>query len=175
MKLILTLMTFGVFTFAQTSTEKKIGVEIDGDFLGNGKKITATAIKTKEGKGNPIEDGTPAEYEIRFSDNKIKPIKAGCCEIILINEGDLNNDGKDDISVYQAPMNGCTYAMTTSSFTNGNWKKTVDTFLIPTGCKVIINADLQKMVFRENKQIYYLEKDMSDENGKLIKKKMKEK
>ncbi|MBO6201318.1 MAG: hypothetical protein J6N74_06835, partial [Chryseobacterium sp.] len=169
-----TLMTFSIFTFAQTSTEKKIGVEIEGNFLGNGKKITATAIKTKEGKGNPIEDGTPAEYEIRFSDNKIKPIKAGCCEIILINEGDLNNDGKDEISVYQAPMNGCTYTMTTYSLINGNWKKIVDTFLVPTGCESISNDNLQKMVFRENKQIYYLEKDMSDENGKLIKKKMKE-
>ncbi|SEP90912.1 hypothetical protein [Epilithonimonas lactis] len=172
MKLILTLMTFGVFTFAQTSTEKKIGTKIEGTFLGNGKKIIATVIKTKETKGNPIEDGTPAEYKIRFSDKKLKPIKAGCCETILINEGDLNNDGKDDISIYQAPMNGCTYAMTTYSFSNGNWKKTVDTFLIPTGCETITNENLQKMIFRENNQIYYLEKDLSDENRKLIKKKV---
>lgn len=69
-------MTIGIFTFAQTSKEKKIGVEIEGDFLGNGKKITATAIKIKEEKGNPIEDGTPAEYEIRFSDKKIKTDKS---------------------------------------------------------------------------------------------------
>ena len=172
MKLILTLMTFCVFTFAQISTEKKIGTKIEGDFLGNGKKILATVIKTKEAKGNPIEDGTPAEYEIRFSDKKLKPIKAGCCETILINEGDLNNDGKDDISIYQAPMNGCTYAMTTYSFTNENWKKTVDTFLIPTGCETITNENLQKMIFRESNQIYYLQKDLSDENGKLIKKKV---
>ena len=172
MKLILTLMTFGVFTFAQISTEKKIGTKIEGDFLGNGKKILATVIKTKEAKGNPIEDATPAAYEIRFSDKKLKPIKAGCCETILINEGDLNNDGKDDISIYQAPMNGCTYSMTTYSFANGNWKKTVDTFLIPTGCETITNENLQKMIFRENKHIYYLEKDMSAENGKLMKKKV---
>lgn len=175
MRLILTLMTIGIFTFAQTTKEKKIGVEIEGDFLGNGKKITATSIKTKEGKGNPIEDGTPPEYEIRFSNNKIKPIKVGCCEIILINEGDLNKDGKDDISIYQAPMNGCTYTMTTYSLINGNWKKIVDTFLIPTGCERIGNNDLQKMVFREKSNIYYLQKDMSDENGKLIKKKVKSK
>ena len=173
MKLILALMTFSIFTFAQTSTENKIGEKIDGNFLGNGKKITATAIKTKEGKGNPIEDGMPAEYEIRFSDNKIKPIKVGCCETILINEGNLNKDGRDDISVYQAPMNGCTYTMTTYSLINGNWKKIVNPFLIPTGCEVISNDALHKMIFRENNQIYYLEKDMSNENGKLIKKKVK--
>lgn len=166
-------MTFGIFTFAQISTEKKIGEKIEGNFLGNGKKIIATTIKSKEANGNPIEDGTPAEYEIRFSDNKIKPIKAGCCEIILINEGDLNKDGRDDISIYQAPMNGCTYTMTTYSLINGNWKKIVDTFLIPTGCERIGNNDLQKMVFREESNIYYLQKDISDENGKLIKKKVK--
>ena len=166
-------MIFGIFTFAQTSTEKKIGVEIEGNFLGNGKKIVATAIKTVEAKGNPIEDGTPAEYEIRFSDNKVKPIKVGCCETMLINEGDLNKDGRDDISVYQAPMNGCTFTMTTYSFNNQDWKKIVNPFLIPTGCELVSNDALQKMIFRENNQIYYQEKDMSDENGKLIKKKVK--
>lgn len=172
MKLTLILMTIGILAFGQSSTDRKIGDKIDGNFLGNGKKVIASVIKTKEAKGNPIENGTPAEYEIRFSDKNLKPIKAGCCEIILINEGDLNNDGKDDISIYQAPMNGCTYAMTTYSLINGNWKKIVDTFLIPTGCETITNENLQKMIFRENNQIYYLEKDMSDENGKVIRKKV---
>lgn len=171
MKLTLTLMTIGIFNFGQTSTDKKIGEKIEGNFLGNGKKIIAIAVKTKEAKANPIEDGTPAEYEIRFSDKNLKPIKAGCCEIILINEGDLNNDGTDEISIYQAPMNGCTYSLTTYSFINTKWKKIVDTFMIPTGCEGISKDNLQKMIFRESNNIYYLEKDMSDENGKLIKKK----
>ena len=175
MKLTLILMTIGIFSFGQTSTDKKIGEKIEGNFLGNGKKIIASVIKTKEAKGNPIEDGTPAEYEIRFSDKKLKPIKTGCCEIILINEGDLNRDGTDEISIYQAPMNGCTYAMETYSNIKGNWKKIVDRFLIPTGCDGISKDDLQKRIFRESNQIFYLEKDMSEGNGKLIKKKAEQK
>ncbi|MCD9855832.1 hypothetical protein LUD75_13995 [Epilithonimonas sp. JDS] len=171
MKLIPILLLINTVAFAQTSQKKKIGEEIEGHFLGNGKAIVATATKTKEAKGNPIENGTPAEYEIRFSDKKLKPIKIGCCEMTLINEGDLDNNGADDLSVFQAPMNGCTYSMTTYSFINGNWRKIVDTFLIPTGCESINHNDLQKMIFRENKNIYYLEKDLIDENGKLIKKK----
>ncbi|TDX86808.1 hypothetical protein [Epilithonimonas xixisoli] len=172
MKLTLILMTIGIFTFGQTTTNKKIGEKIEGNFLGNGKKVIASVIKTKEAKGNPIEDGTPAEYEIRFSDKKLKPIKAGCCELILINEGDLNRDGIDEISIYQSPMNGCTYAMETYSNINGNWKKIVDRFLIPTGCDGISKDDLQNKIFREKNQIFYLEKDMSEGNGKLIKKKV---
>lgn len=172
MKLISILLLINTVAFAQGSQNKKIGGEIEGNFSGNGKAIVATAIKTEEGKGNPIEDGTPAEYQIYFSDKKLKPLKIGCCAMTLINEGDLDNNGADDLSVFQAPMNGCTYSMTTYSFVNGNWKKIVDTFLIPTGCERIDNNDLQKMIFRDNKNIYYFEKDMSDENGKSIKKKV---
>ena len=65
-------------------------------------------------------------------------------------------------------MNGCTYAMETYSNIKGNWKKIVDRFLILNGCDEI-------RIYRENKQIFYLEKDMSEENGKLIKKKVEQK
>ena len=173
MKSIIILLTFSILSFGQNSkAENKIGEKIQGNFSENGKKITASVIKTKEAKGNPIEDGMPAEFEIRFSDAKLKPIKAGCCEIILINEGDLNNDGNDEISVYQAPMNGCTYTMTTYSYIKGNWKKIVQPFLIPTGCESLSEKDLQNRVFQENKTVYFLKNDMSEENGKLIKKKV---
>lgn len=171
MKLVIILLTIGTLSFGQTSTDKKIGEKIEGNFLGKGKKITATSIKTKEGIGNPIEDGTPAEYEIRFSNSKLKPIKAGCCEMILINEGDLNNDGSDEISVYQAPMNGCSYSMTTYSFINGNWKQIVKPFLIPTGCSELSNAELQSRIFLQNKKIYYYETVSDEDSGELSLKK----
>lgn len=173
MKHITIFLLFGILTFGQASADKKTRQNIEGNFLVKGKITKASSVRIKEGQGNPVEEGTPDEYEIRFSDRKLKPIKAGCCEIILINEGDLNNNGTDEISVYQAPVNGCTYSLTTYSHIKGNWKKIFDTFLIPTGCEIISTGDLQKMITRENKNIYYLEKDMNDENGKLIKKKLK--
>ena len=175
MKLIFLFFTAGALAFAQTSQNKKIAEKIEGNFLGNGKTIVATAIKIKEGKGNPAEDGTPDEYEIRFSDSQLKPIKAGCCEVILINEGDLNHNGNDEISVYQAPMNGCTYTMTIYSSSNGKWNKIIDTFLVPTACEPLSKDDLQKMIARDKKGIYYYQKEMDDENGKLIKKKVSDK
>lgn len=149
----------------------KIGVKIQGDFNGDGKTEFAIAKKVKERQGNPVENGTPDVYEIQFSDPKIKPILANCCDIRLINEGDLNNNGTDEISVYQSPINGCTYSMTTYSIINGKWKKIVDTFLIPTGCETLNDYDLQKRIFKENNTIYYLDTDMTTENSKLVKKK----
>lgn len=156
---------------AKTLNTPKVGEKIQGDFNGDGKSEFATAKKVKERIGNPAENGSPAAYEIQFSDPNIKPILVNCCDIRLINEDDLNNNGTDEISVYQAPMNGCTYAMTTYSFTNGKWKKMIDSFLIPTGCEPLSDEDLQQRIVRENETVYYFETDMTNENTKLVKKK----
>lgn len=147
-----------------------VGEKIQGSFIGNGSRSFATAVKIAQGQGNPVEGGTPDQYEIQFSDSRLKPVMVGCCNIRLINEGDLNDDHTDEISVFQAPMNGCTYSMTTYSYKNGGWKKLVETFLIPTGCESVTDQDLQKRVFCKDGIIYYYDSD-PNQNGKLIKKK----
>lgn len=147
-----------------------VGEKIQGSFIGDGSRSFATAVKVVQGQGNPVEGGTPDQYEIQFSDSRLKPVMDGCCNIRLINEGDLNDDHTDEISVFQAPMNGCTYSMTTYSYKNGGWKKLVETFLIPTGCESVTDQDLQKRVFRKDGIIYYYDSD-PNQNGKLIKKK----
>lgn len=166
-----------VKTESKTSQEKKttkllVGAKIEGDFDGDGKNEFATVTKTKQGEGNPIEDGTPDEYTISFSTTSLKAIPINCCEATLINEGDLNNDGKDDFSVFQAPMNGCTYAMTTYSLQNSDWKQIIETFLVPTGCDGFTAEDLQNRIFIENKTVYKLETNPNDESLKLIRKKI---
>ena len=147
-----------------------IGKKIQGDFDGDGQTEFAMELKTKKGHGNPVEDGIPDEYEMRFSNHKLKSISAGCCDFLLINEGDLNGDGADEISIYQSPMNGCTYLMRTYSFIKGHWKEIVGMFLIPTACDSISDENLQKRIFRENNEIYYYD---TDSNGQLVKKKVK--
>ncbi|OXA77524.1 hypothetical protein SAMN05444397_102601 [Flavobacterium aquidurense] len=150
-----------------------IGTKIDGDFDGDGKDEFAIINQTKQGEGNPVENGTPDEYTIFFSNKTLKPIIIGCCAAQLINEGDLNQDGKEDFSVYQAPMNGTVYEMKTYSLQNSNWKQIIETFLIPTAHKELNNEELQKRVFLENNTMYILKEDPNDENYKLIKKKIK--
>lgn len=149
-----------------------VGEKIEGDFDGDGKNEFAFVTKTKTGEGNPIEDGTPDEYTISFSNASLKPIIIGCCEAQLINEGDLNEEGKDEFSVFQAPMNGCTYNMATYSLQNRNWKLVIEPFLIPTGCDGFTLEELQNRIFIENKTVYKLESDPNDESLKLVKKKI---
>ena len=150
-----------------------IGEKIQGDFNGDGIKETAKVVKTKNRIGNPIEDGIAEEYEIQFSDPNLKSIKVGCCEVRLINEGDLNNDKTDEISIFQAPMNGCTYSMTTYSFVKGDWIQLVKTFLISTACEDLSDKELQERIFKENNSIYFLDVDPNDKTFKLVKRKLK--
>lgn len=153
----------------------KIGITVKGDFNGNGKIETAMVKRIKIGRGNPVENGTADEYELRFSDDGIKPMQIGCCGATLINEGDLNHDGADEISIYQQPMNGCTNSMTTYGFKTKKAVVMVPRFLIPTGCEELNYQQLQQRVFEENKYIYYLATDPNAVDGKLIKIKVKNK
>ena len=170
-KLILLLgiaITLASHTNAQTKT---VGYIVQGDFSASGKQEVAFIVRTVAGQGNPIEDGTADEYEIQFSDISLKPIEAGCCEMQLVNEGDLNEDGGDELSVFQEPMNGNTFSMTTYTFTNGIWKELIKTFLVPTGGDYLDQEQIQNMIFKENGVLYYYVVDANDENFKLIKKK----
>jgi len=116
--LILTSSLFLNINYLTNQETQKMGLIITGDFDGDGKTEKAKLVKVKSGYGNPIEDDVSDEYEIQFSNKKMKPIKIGCCEATLINEGDLNNNDKDAISIFQAPMNGCIYSMQTYIYNN---------------------------------------------------------
>ncbi|WP_177765757.1 hypothetical protein [Flavobacterium sp. I3-2] len=151
-------------------SNSRIGEIIKGDFNGDGKIETAQLVKIKQGFGNPIEDGTSDEFEIQFSNKKIKPIKIGCCNAILVNEGDLNNKKGDEISIYQAPMNGCTYSMSTYTYSKSEWKTVVDLFLIPTACENFSFTEIDNLVLKENNTIYYYTIDPNE--GNLIKHKV---
>jgi hypothetical protein len=152
----------------QTAEEPKLS----GDFNGDGKMEFAYAIKIKEGHGNPVEDGVPDEYAIQFSDTGITSINIGCCEARLINENDLNHDDADEISIFQAPMNGNTYQMTTYTLKGNNWKELIEPFLIPTGGDEVSDKELQERIFIENDALYMYDVDYSDESFKLLKKKV---
>lgn len=148
-----------------------VGTTVQGDFNGDGKKEFAFPVQTIVGQGNPMEDGTSDEYEIQFTELQLKTIVTGCCTMQFINEGDLNEDGGDELSVYQAPMNGNTFSMTTYTYSKGSWKELIKTFLIPTGGDYLDNQQIQDIIWKENGVVYYNEVDPNDENFRLIQKK----
>ena len=145
------------------------GETITGDFDGDGTLESATVVLTKKGEGNPVEDGTPDEYQVQFSNPGIAPLHAGCCEMGLVNEGDLNGDGTDEISLFQAPVNGCTYILRTYSF-KSRWKEIIAPLLLPTGCDGVSDSMVQARVFAESGVIYQLETDNNTPEMLLVKK-----
>lgn len=167
MKLLKNTLAISFTILCCSSNGQTTGKKITADFDGDGKKEIATLIKTKEIEGNPLEDGTPAAFEIRFSNKRLSVIKIET-NASLVAEGDLNNDGSDDFSIFQSPMNGCTWSMTTFSWNNGKWANLVPTFLVPTACAPISQIAVQQMVFKEKGKICYFRKD-ADVPGRLIK------
>lgn len=150
--------------------EKKlftVGQKILGDFNGDGKKEFAYLVKVKEGYGNPVidDDSEPDQWEVQFSDKTIKPISVGCCGGTLIAEGDLNNDKIDEITVYNAPINGCMGVLETYTIKTGNWKPLFESFTMYY-CSELTDEELGKLVELENGSVYYHTYDVND--GELL-------
>ena len=91
-----------------------IGTKIDGYFIDKFNLLKAEVVITKSGNDNPNDEYIPDECKVQLpntsSDQIGNPVS---CDTILINEGDLNDDGIDELSVYSAPLHGCTYNMST--------------------------------------------------------------
>jgi hypothetical protein len=156
------ILTFIISSACFSQKPAPLGQKIVGDFNGDTKSDTAFVTLGKNSKSK--------KYTVSFSDKTIPAIPLGCCEIILINEGDLNSDRKTDFSVFQAPENGCVYMWTTYSLKNNRWTQLVGPFLISTDCEKFLAKDLEKRVFKENGHVYYWDVDPNDENNKPIKK-----
>lgn len=142
------------------SPEKKLPElhdSISGDFDGDGKNEFAVLEMTKDGNLNlPASNDPAAEFCVIFRNEKIRLLNVGCCDIRLVKEEDLDADGADEISIFSNEGNGCTYAMKTYSWKNGEWKMLLEPFLIFTACNPISDKELQERVFRENGKIYFL-------------------
>lgn len=143
-------------------------IRIEGDFNGDGNRDSAFGVIYRRAMEQEGQD----EYVIRFSNPDIKPLVTGYGEIRLINEGDLNSDGRDDISVYQAPLHGCTYVMSSWAFTNTGWKQITDPWLVYNGCNYLSDEDLQHRIVMEDGVVYFYQEDPHDEHLTLVKKEM---
>jgi hypothetical protein len=154
---IIYLFTFLAIGNAQ-EVNKKVGDKIYGDFNGDGKFEYAFRVLTKKGQGNPVEDGSPDEYELKFSDKNIKSIRDDFYWFTLINEGDLDNDGSDEISVREEPMNGCIGNVKTFTIKNGKSSYLFEPFSFYRGtCDNNMSINPQDLVENDNGIVYYYE------------------
>ena len=101
-----------------TTAKEELRETVFGDFNGDGKQESAKLFQLAEGDTN--------EYNIYFSSDSIKPIENSVIEVsamYMTNEGDLNNDGADDIGLFLhcGESYWGTYAV--YSFIGGEWKQ----------------------------------------------------
>jgi hypothetical protein len=141
---------------------------LDAD--GDGIPETIEIIMVKEAIGNPMEDGESAEYGIRTENDKIPFLTLGCCEGYLLSEGDLNKNGGAELSLIQAPLNGCTYTLVCYTYDGSAWKMLMDPILIPTACDGLSKKALEDRIILEGGSVYYYENDPNSETGELLRK-----
>ncbi|QHS61093.1 hypothetical protein [Chitinophaga agri] len=114
------------------------------------------------------------QYIVRFAGGSIAPMPVITARHIrLVNEGDLNGDGKDEISVFEQSMKACSYTVSTWSYTGGRWTRITDYWSIPTACEYISDEELQKRIVLEDDMLYFYETDVNDGNFPLVKKELR--
>ena len=136
-------------------------IRIEGDF--NGDHIADIAYGVLY-RGN--------RYIVRFSSDSIRALPPCDGRIRLVNEGDLNNDGGDELSVFQEARQGCYYYVSTWSYMKNRWKHITKSWILPYFCDYVSDEELQDRIVLEDGTVYYYEADVKDENFSLVKKEM---
>lgn len=143
-----------------------VGLSINGDFDGDGQLETAMAIQTKEIKENPLENKKAAVFAVQFSNNNLTTIDDIRRDIRLVNEGDLNLDGGDEISIYSNEI------ISTYTFKNGNWIIFMPPFktFYYTYAGKLTDSELQNRIFIENNNVYVYQASMLPDRNAMPKK-----
>ncbi|MCF6401274.1 hypothetical protein L3C95_00205 [Chitinophaga filiformis] len=153
-------------------------VRVEGYFNGDtSRDIGYGVFYGRINSDKPHEEGmevtSETQYVVRFQDNKIKPMPVVIGRHIrLVNEGDLNGDGEDDISVFVQSMHACMYTCSTWSYIAGRWVRITEYWDIPTACDYLSDEDLESRIEMEDGELYYYETDINDKDFPLVKKEL---
>ena len=143
-----------LFVIVSCNKEKiTVGKQIEGDFNGDGKDEIASV------KSRIMNDSLKmTEYSIEFSDSTMEPKSTQISNykiVRLINEGDLNDDKADDISIsYEQDESFPISIMETRSY-KANWKKIIYTFSMHGGKDTLNSQQLQNIVTKKEDSLIY--------------------
>lgn len=107
------------------------GESIIGDFNGDGRYETAWVVPPEN--LDDYGELEPRQYVtfIRFSDESIPPIGIpACIDGNPVNLGDLNDDGTDEIGMWQVWFTSCWHNYYIWTNRNGAWMEAVDPFVV---------------------------------------------
>lgn len=138
----------------------------DGDYNGDGVIDDGKFMRFSD----EYEEGVPSHYEIIFHNSDMPNLPMGCCDGTTISEGDLDGDGIAEVTVLQAPENGCNFWMSTYTFKKGQWRRIIAPFLFPSDCKDVSGDMLKSLIVKEGDDIFIMETDFNDKGLKRHKK-----
>ena len=92
----------------------------------------------------------------------VRFFRVGCCDGYLINEGDLDGNGTDEITVFQSPVNGCTYRFRTFTCRNGEWTEIIGHHLYPTGCEGYTAEELDDLVSLKDGKVQVTQREVTE-------------
>lgn len=136
-------------------------LRIEGDFNGDHIWDMAYAVLYRGDK-----------YIVKFSSDSIRPLLIGKGRIRLVNEGDLNDDKRDDLSVFQESEKGCFYNVSTWSYAEHRWRRITRVWELPYFCDYVSDEELQDRIVLEDGTVYYYDADAKELNSSLVKKEM---
>jgi hypothetical protein len=99
---------------------------VSGDFNGDGKAEFMWLVTPKLIENDMSCEGNCTSV-IQFSDNNIPSIKVeDCIDGLPVNEGDLNNNGTDEIGLLPGWFTSCWHSYLVWTIKNGSWVYAVD-------------------------------------------------
>ncbi|MFW5982871.1 MAG: CsgG/HfaB family protein [bacterium] len=144
------------------------GNKVKGDFNGDG-EIDYVKLKIVGQKEEKWVGGSKVMkniYSLVTLNLNVEPLDLGIGtrEPYLINEGDLNNDGADALSVFYPPENGNYYFIQIFTISNKEWKERYESI----GARMD-GPPRKDIIFKKDNTAYYYD-TFNKENKKLKKK-----
>jgi len=140
----------------QTPVEGLVGLEVKGDFNGDKKAETATSGPIRQFHRDRNVDGVG--WMVKFDDTSVPELTLGCCLSYMVNEGDLNKDGADELSIFanSGNENDCNYYFSTYTLSKTGWKKIIGPFVVAKACEGFQQSMLlSKVTMDEKGAVFY--------------------
>ena len=139
-----------------------------GDFNGDGKIDTVEVVQTQF--GNESLDSLKGNgFEIRLKGDSIRLMKISCTckDIVLINEGNINNKAGDEISIINTGIEAPIVDMYTYTIVNKKMETIIGPSILGTS-KDISKEKLQDYLIRNNDGVFqnYYDQISIGKNGK---------
>lgn len=122
-----------------------------GDFNGDRRRDTAYAFMS----GTPTINSPYEVWNVRFTSGSLPDLKPIDGRTRIINEGDLDYNGTDELSLFSESIHDCSLSLTTFTIEKGKWVVFTGPRNLGMDCSPLTDEDLQKRLVLENDTLIF--------------------